>query len=123
MLDESVKNEAFQVCSIFCVLQSAQLVNTFCAYNASGEELTSGQWSTGFMKCLAHWFAFDEKSQMTVTPYNPFVLGLGYGIYQKLPPAPGGAIVSPASFPIHDVGRCSRPNAEVSAKLRDAHQR
>ncbi|KAJ4303814.1 hypothetical protein N0V90_002715 [Kalmusia sp. IMI 367209] len=96
VLHDYVYNESFLVSSIFCLLQSAQLVNTFRGYDSEGKELSSGQWSTSFVKCLADWFDFDRKSQATPTPRNPFVLG--YGIHQRLPPAPGTPLFIPRHF-------------------------
>lgn len=96
VLHDFVYNESYLVSSIFCVLQSAQLVNTFRGYDDKGNEMSSGGWSTSFIKCLADWFNFDKKSQGTPNPRNPFVLG--YGIHQKLLPAPGTPLFVPRHF-------------------------
>jgi len=96
VLHNYVYNESFLVSSVFCVLEHVQLVNTFRGYDAAGKQLSNGQWSNGFIKCLADWFSFDKKSQESPTPRNPFVLG--YGIKQKLPPAPGTPLFVPRHF-------------------------
>jgi hypothetical protein len=81
-----VRDESFLVSSVFCVLEHAQLMNTFVLKTGEGKDLSQGEGATGFIRCLIAWFKIDREPQGTPTPRNPFVLG--YGIRQKVPSEP-----------------------------------
>ena len=93
-----VKNESFLVSSIFCLMESAKITNTFRIADDTGNSKVSGSWTTAFIRSLSAWLGVDSPAGTDglPTPRNPFVLG--YGIRQTIPPSPGVPLFAPLFF-------------------------
>jgi hypothetical protein len=95
-LKHFVDNRDFLVSSIFCLMDSVMIANTFKVIDASGNDHPAGNWEKDFILSISSWVQADAKTQGTPTPQNPFVLG--YGIRQNIPPAPGIPLFVPQYF-------------------------
>ncbi|KAK3347248.1 hypothetical protein B0T25DRAFT_584270 [Lasiosphaeria hispida] len=93
-----VKNESFLVSSIFCLMESAKITNTFRIADNTGSNKEPGTWTASFILALRAWLGVDGPTgnDGLPTPRNPFVLG--YGIYQTIPPSPGVPLFAPLFF-------------------------
>jgi hypothetical protein len=91
-----VDNRDYLVSSIFCLMDSVNIANTFKVIDATGNDHPAGNWEKDFILSISSWVQADAKTQGTPTPQNPFVLG--YGVRQNIPPAPGIPLFVPRYF-------------------------